>query len=500
MARAKGFSSFSQFKAAQDGEDDSRGGSSDESVEVGEGIVGAAPDEMEVDREKSREIQDSEYEATEATDDSDEGSLEGSDEESDVDIATPSDQGSEIISPTDTTSPRTRAMLQRTRLRESLPPRAESLPLSMPSSHVVMTSNLQERAAVSEEAPTISNDIMEVASRALQNVVKLSPPATEDVVEVASRVLGEIVKSTPPAPRDVVDVALPALRDVVEVASPAPRDAMEVATTPSPKRVVESAPPTPKHVLGSATNGTSPKGPASPARKPLPVARVPMNAGTPDTAPARSAIPAASHSTTSPTTKHTAQTNSPSFTTVSVNTAGRTPLPPLTMPAGQPTQQSKRSSPFSSLSQKRSSPQLANQLRDSSFSSPALSFRSISSPRNGTPTVGELQRFYLSEYEGPGVQWSAGQSSVHLIMDIDGMTKTAKAAQGQPVSLEIDPKRVANHNQYRDRPEAGKHTLTLTMRDGETGALREHRLVFDSHGGVAASRQARRFFSWISGW
>lgn len=109
-------------------------------------------------------------------------------------------------------------------------------------------------------------------------------------------------------------------------------------------------------------------------------------------------------------------------------------------------------------------------------------------------------RFYLSEYEGPNTSWMAINDGEHLILEIDPKTHTAKTGQGQPVTLEIDPTRVTSHAQFRDKPEPGKHTLALNIKDSKTGTVQEHRLVFDQGEGVAASRQARRFFSWVSGW
>lgn len=131
--------------------------------------------------------------------------------------------------------------------------------------------------------------------------------------------------------------------------------------------------------------------------------------------------------------------------------------------------------------------------------SPANSLRSASTPRNAASAT-DAQRFYLSEYEGPDTFWNAVNDSERLILEIDPKTQTAKTGQGQPVTLEIDPKRVTSHAQFRDRPEPGKHTLTLNTKDSKSGTVKEHRLVFDQGGGVAASRQARRFYSWVTGW
>lgn len=137
--------------------------------------------------------------------------------------------------------------------------------------------------------------------------------------------------------------------------------------------------------------------------------------------------------------------------------------------------------------------------RASPAASPASFLRSTPTPRNAAAAT-DAHRFYLSGYEGPGTVWWAGSDSERLILEIDPKTQTAKTGQGQPVTLGIDPNRVTSHTQYRDKPEPGKHTLSLNMKDPKTEAIQEHRLVFDQGGGVAASRQARRFFSWVSGW
>lgn len=136
--------------------------------------------------------------------------------------------------------------------------------------------------------------------------------------------------------------------------------------------------------------------------------------------------------------------------------------------------------------------------RASPVGSPAPSFVSTPTPQSPRVKMDTVQHFYLSEYEGPDRFWNADTPSDRLVLEINSDSLTARTLPGQPVSLEIDPGNVTTHNQFRDRPEPGKHTLILGMKDGATGAAKEHRLVFDRGGGVAASRQARRFFSWVT--
>ena len=130
--------------------------------------------------------------------------------------------------------------------------------------------------------------------------------------------------------------------------------------------------------------------------------------------------------------------------------------------------------------------------------SPAPSLASTSTPRRPAARTETVQYFYLSEYEGPDRFWNADTPTDRLILKINPDLPTARTLPGQPVSLEIDPSNVTSHNQFRDRPEPGKHTLILKMKDGASGVAKEHRLVFDRGDGVAASRQARRFFSWVT--
>lgn len=136
--------------------------------------------------------------------------------------------------------------------------------------------------------------------------------------------------------------------------------------------------------------------------------------------------------------------------------------------------------------------------RASPAGSPAPSFTSTSTLQSPVVKTETVQHFYLSEYEGPDRFWNADTPTDRLILAINPDSPTASTLPGQPVSLEIDPRNVTSHNQFRDRPEPGKHTLILKMKDGPTGVPKEHRLVFERGDGVAASRQARRFFSWVT--
>lgn len=130
--------------------------------------------------------------------------------------------------------------------------------------------------------------------------------------------------------------------------------------------------------------------------------------------------------------------------------------------------------------------------------SPAPSFTSTSTLQSPVVKTETVQHFYLSEYEGPDRFWNADTPTDRLILEINPDSATASTLPGQPVSLNIDRSNVTSHNQFRDRPEPGKHTLILKMKDRATGTPKEHRLVFDRGEGVAASRQARRFFSWVT--
>ncbi len=130
--------------------------------------------------------------------------------------------------------------------------------------------------------------------------------------------------------------------------------------------------------------------------------------------------------------------------------------------------------------------------------SPAPSLASTSTLQGPAVKKETVQHFYLSEYEGPDRFWNADTPTDRLILEIKPDSPTARTLPGQPVSLEIDSSNVTSHSQFRDRPEPGKHTLILKMNDGAPGGAKEHRLVFERGNGVAASRQARRFFSWVT--
>ena len=267
-----------------------------------------------------------------------------------------------------------------------------------------------------------------------------------------------------------------------------------------------------------------PFAPPAPARNPSPAtstqtqveqnaaSAIAVDSGTNTTAVARESPRSSPTSNLAPATKATTQVQQTQPATISgpppavkdypasggpsvITGAIVSPLPtmsPWVQTLSMPTAASPRQNTAGPFSQP------GGRMRASPAGSPALSLASTSMLQGPAVKTETVQHFYLSEYEGPDRFWNADTPTDRLILEINPDSPTARTLPGQPVSLEIDPSNVTSHNQFRDRPEPGKHTLILKMNDGVTGVAKEHRLVFDRGNGIAASRQARRFFSWVT--